>query len=63
MNYGGICTIDGTPAPTPENSFAQARLVEITPDNEIVFDMWIDGSADAEPMPLSSFRAEHVPNF
>ena len=63
INYGGICTIDGTPAPTPENSFSQARLVEITPDNEIVFDMWIDGSADAEPMPLSSFRAEHVPNF
>ena len=63
MTFGGTCTIDGQPSSDIGNAFAQARLIEVTPDKEIVFDMWIDGSAEAEPLPLSSFRAEHVPEL
>tara|TARA_B100000315_G_scaffold256476_1_gene302486 strand:+ start:127 stop:1386 length:1260 start_codon:yes stop_codon:yes gene_type:complete len=60
MTYGGICTIDGEPSANIEEAFAQARLIEITPDKEIVFDLWIDASDEDEPLPLSSFRAEFV---
>jgi arylsulfate sulfotransferase len=60
IDYGGVCTKEGLPAGDATGSFARARLVEVTPDNEIVFDMWIDDSAAANPLPLSSFRAEFV---
>jgi len=61
ITYGGVCTLDGKPAAVPGDSFAQARLVEVTPEKEVVFDMWIDDSAAEDAMPLSSFRAEFVP--
>ncbi|MBT4589929.1 MAG: hypothetical protein HON14_14200 [Rhodospirillaceae bacterium] len=60
MTYGGVCTQEGKPAGVPTDSFAQARLIEITPNKEIVFDMWIDDSSGNDPQPLSSFRAEFV---
>ena len=40
--------------------FCRARLIEVTPDKEIVFDMWIEDTGP-DPMPLSAFRAEHFP--
>ena len=60
ITFGGICTLDGAPTDDVEQGFARARLVEVTPDNEIVFDMWIDDSGGNDPLPLSSFRAEFV---
>ena len=60
ITYGGVCTRDGKPAGEPNHSFAQSRLVEVTPTNEVVFDLWIDDSASENPMPLSSFRSEHI---
>ena len=61
MNFGGVCTIDGVPTYDNRADMCRARLIEVTPDKEVVFDMWIDGSNEIPPMPLSSFRAEHVP--
>ncbi|NQV55670.1 MAG: aryl-sulfate sulfotransferase [Rhodospirillales bacterium] len=63
LDYGGICTIDGVPTGNNQEGFTRARLIEVTPDKEIVFDMWIDASAEAKPVPLSSFRAEFVPDL
>ena len=57
----GVCTIDGVPTNDNRADMCRARLIEVTPDKEVVFDMWIDGSNEVPPMPLSSFRAEHVP--
>jgi len=61
ITYGGVCTIDGVPTNDNSTGFVRARLVEVTPDNEIVFDLWITAEDDPEPALLSSFRAEHVP--
>ena len=63
ITYGGTCTIDGKPSSSPGKSFAQARLIEVTPDNEVVFDMWIDDSSAETPVPLSSFRSEFIPGL
>jgi arylsulfate sulfotransferase len=63
ITYGGTCTIEGKPSSSPGKSFAQARLIEVTPDNEVVFDMWIDDSSAETPVPLSSFRSEFVPGL
>ncbi len=41
-------------------SFCRARLMEVTPEKEIVFDMWIESSGETNPVPLSSFRSEFV---
>lgn len=62
MNFGGVCTIDGVPTNDNRGGMCRARLLEITPHNEIVFDMWIDGSEEDPPMPLSYFRSEYVPS-
>ena len=43
-----------------ETGFCRARLIEVTPDKDIVFDMWIEDT-EPDPMPLSAFRAEHFP--
>ena len=59
MNFGGVCTVNGVPTNDNRGDMCQARLLEVTPDKEIVFDMWIDGSNEEPPLPLSSFRAEH----
>jgi hypothetical protein len=62
MNFGGVCTIDGVPTSSNHDGFCRARLIEVTPENEIVFDMWIDGSGEKPPLSLSSFRSEFVPD-
>ena len=61
ITYGGVCTIDGVPTNNSMQSFVRARLVEVSPDNEIVFDLWITAEDEPEPALLSTFRAEHVP--
>jgi len=61
MTYGGIVTVDGKPHDVAEAGFCRARLVEVTSDGEVVFDLWIDGSGEDPPLPLSVFRAEHLP--
>ena len=62
INYGGVCTIDGLPTGNNNEGFCRARLMEVTPEKEIVFDMWIDAGEENPPVPLSSFRSEFVPN-
>ena len=59
MTYGGICTKEGVPSDDNSN-FGRSRLIELTPEKEIVFEIWIDSSREVPPLPLSSFRAEHV---
>ena len=61
MTFGGICTIDGIATNDNRGDMCRARLLEVTPEKEIVFDMWIDGINEDPPLPLSSFRAEHFP--
>ena len=61
MSYGGIVTRDGKPHDVAEEGFCRSRLVEVTPAGEMVFDLWVDGSNEDPPMPLSVFRAEHFP--
>lgn len=61
VTYGGLVTDDGVPSDSSSGGFCRSRLLEITPGGDIVFDMWIDDSANDEPMPLSVFRAEHIP--
>ena len=61
MTFGGVCTIDGRPTDKVTESFTRSRLLEVSPENEIVFEMWIDGSDENPPMTLSSFRSEHLP--
>jgi hypothetical protein len=56
----GDTTIDGVPTSDNRKGFCRARLMEVTPEKEIVFDMWIDGSGENPALSLSSFRAEFV---
>lgn len=71
ITYGGICSIDGKPATGPDRfepgeAVARdrldicARLIEVTPDREVVLDLQI-GGAPGDPKALSAFRSEHVP--
>jgi hypothetical protein len=60
LSFGGVCTKDGAPTSNNADAFARSRLVEVTPNGDIVFDMWIDSDEASGGAPLSSFRAEHV---
>jgi arylsulfate sulfotransferase len=71
ISYGGICSINGRPASGPDrfepgeaeqrDQFdIHARLLEVTPEKEIVLDLQIGGGPD-DPKALSVFRSEHVP--
>jgi hypothetical protein len=60
ITYGGICTLAGKPANEPDGSAIRARLIEVTPDNEIVFDLRIGGEP-GDLRALSVFRSEFVP--
>ena len=60
INYGGICIQDGEPSGEAGNSFTRGRVVEVTSENEVVFDMWLGPADENHPQPLSSFRAEFV---
>ena len=63
ITFGGLCTKDGEPTSDNEKGFCRARLMEVTPNNEIVFDMTVDGSHWEHPVPFSVFRSEHVPEI
>lgn len=71
ITYGGVCSIDGKPVTGPdrvdpgqadlrEKLDICARLIEVTPDKDVVLDVWIGGGAD-DPKALSVFRSEYVP--
>ncbi len=60
ITYGGICSLNGKPANEPDGANNRARLIEVTPDNEIVLDMRIGGEP-GDPKALSVFRSEFVP--
>jgi hypothetical protein len=71
ITYGGVCSIDGRPASGPDrfepgeedsrNTMAiRARLIEVTPDKQVVLDLRIGGEP-GDPAALSVFRSEHVP--
>ena len=59
ITYSGIVTKDELLEDVPEAGFCRSRIVEVTPEDEIVFDLWIDGGE--EDVSLSSLRAEHYP--
>jgi hypothetical protein len=60
ITYGGICTVDGKAVEesTGETDI-RARLLEVTPEREIVLDLRIGGEPD-DPRALSVFRSEFV---
>jgi arylsulfate sulfotransferase len=69
ITYGGVCSIGGRPATGPDrfevgeaygNINICARLVEVTPSRDVVFDAII-GSEPNDPSALSAFRSEHLP--
>lgn len=60
ITYGGICSIDGQIAGEPDGANIRARLVEVTPDKDIVLDVRIGGGPH-DPQALSVFRSEFVP--
>ncbi|MGE3247580.1 MAG: aryl-sulfate sulfotransferase [Beijerinckiaceae bacterium] len=59
--FGGICLQDGIPTSQNEGTFGRARLIEVTPEGEIVFDLHIDDSTATQPRAFSAFRATHAP--
>lgn len=61
INFGGVCTVDGVPTSDNTKGICRARLMEVTPEKEIVFDLWIDGTNEDPPLSLSSFRSEFLP--
>ncbi len=60
ITYGGIATLDGVPSGDNAHGLNRARLVEVSPDGAVVFDLWVDGSREEVPRSFSVFRAEHV---
>lgn len=61
ISYGGVSTIDGKPTFNNQTSYTHARVIEVTPAREIVFDMWIETDPSSKAEPLSIFRAEFLP--
>lgn len=61
ITYGGVATVDGVPSGDNDGGFGRARLLEVTPDGEVVFDLWVDAGAEETPVSYSVFRAEHMP--
>ncbi len=61
VTYGGVATMDGVPTADNANGFGRARLIEVSPKGEVLFDLWVDSSAQEHPISLSVFRAEHIP--
>ena len=60
ITYGGIVTVDGKPADAADAGFCRSRVIEVTPDGDVVFDLWVDGAGEDPPIPLSVFRAAHL---
>jgi hypothetical protein len=61
MTFGGICLKDGKPYGSNVNAFGRARLIEVTPQGDIVFDLQVDDSGSSEPAAYSAFRSTHIP--
>ena len=61
MTFGGICLKDGKPYGSNVNAFGRARLIEVTPQGEVVFDLQVDDSGATEPAAYSAFRSTHIP--
>ena len=61
ITFGGICLKDGKPYGSNIDAFGRARLIEVTPQGDVVFDLQIDDSEAPEPMAYSAFRATHLP--
>jgi hypothetical protein len=57
ITYGGICSVDGKPAARPGRTEIEARLIEVTPERNVVFDLRIGGGPDNRE-PFSVFRSE-----
>ena len=60
ITFGGVCVKDGQPTSDNLNGICRARLIEVSPNKEIVFDLLIDGSKIDRSMPISVFRSEHA---
>jgi len=61
ITYGGICSVEGKPATEPNGADIRARLIEVTPDKEVVLDVRI-GGGPSDPKALSVFRSEWAPD-
>jgi hypothetical protein len=59
ITCGGICSIAGKPVGEPDGADTRARLIEVTPEKDVVLDVSIGGGAE-EPKVMSVFRAEWV---
>lgn len=68
ITYGGICSVNGNPSSGPDHLDGsdpglrdkldiRARLVEVTPDRQVVLDVRIGGEPE-DPRKLSVFRSE-----
>ena len=62
ITYGGISTIDGKPTFANQTSYTHARVIEVTPKDEVVFDLWIETPDRPDVEPLSIFRSEFIPD-
>ena len=60
MTFGGICLKNGKPYGSNVNAFGRARLIEVDPQGEVVFDLQVDDSNSTEPMAYSAFRSTHL---
>ena len=61
ITYGGIATIEGVPTNRNLEAFCTSRIIEVTPQGEVVFDLRIEDKSKDHPIPLSSFRADFLP--
>jgi hypothetical protein len=61
ITYGGVATMDGAPTADNTNGFGRARLIEVSPAGEVLFDLWVDSSGQKNPLSYSVFRADHIP--
>lgn len=61
VTYGGIATIDGVPTNRNLEAFCTSRIIEVTPQKEVVLDVRIEDTSRNDPIPLSSFRADFLP--
>lgn len=62
ITYGGVSKIDGKPTYNNHSSYTHARIIEVTPSKEVVFDMWFETDESSNAEPLSIFRSEFLAN-
>ena len=60
ITYGGIATLDGVPSGNNAEGLNRARLIEVTEDGEVLFDLWVNSGDRDPPFSLSTFRAQHI---